>query len=875
MIQPTQQTKDTRRPADQPTGNDTTERTREPESAAEAKLMRTLGDYLRPADVAAVAQALAYARELARRQSAARETSGQGAGQAVAGADPADLAYVIDVAQTLAETLHIDAVTLVAVTLAQAVERGDADLAAVRARLGEPLGEQVAQTIAHIEQFDTLQRPAAALRRQAQRAAGAETPDRARRRSQERRRQQDADGLRKMFVGMAEDPRVVVIKIADHLRLMRSICAVADGWRAAPTTAPATTSARSDAPPQWTLEECRQYAEETRTLYAPLAGRLGMGRVEGELEDLAFAILQPDEYQWLRDAVAVETNERRSYVDRVSDILRGTLAPLGLTADVSGRVKHLYSIYKKVVRSGSRDLSQLYDILAFRIIVPTVDDCYLALSAVHELWRPMTGRYKDFIASPKVNGYQSLHTTVFCLDDQLAEIQIRTRAMHQMAEYGVAMHWYYKDVGDTASAKAKPLQSWAQQVMEWQQELQDVVASGSGEGRQPGVGEVGSEVGEAPTMQEQIFVFTPAGDVKDLPAGATPLDFAYRVHTNLGDHVSGARITQDDGGRPVKRLVPLDYELRNGDVIEIIKRNDAHPTRDWLRVVKTKLARNRILRYLKVHARDVDIQVGRERLDRELRSVGLRRGYDELGEDDLAWLVREFKQSDTQSLLAAIGSGRVRVSAVTAKAHERLRPPAPADAAPTETPPATAPLREVAPLTEMSVAGMEGLLTRLASCCNPLPGDQLLGFITRGRGVVIHRADCPNVKSLLARNPERGVAVSWPATLDESETLRAPIIVEAGDRTALLRDVTAVISGLKINMIRVDVNTNPRTHQATINAILEIHRAEQLDQALNELRAVPTVISAERKEPRATPARKGARAAKTGKVGKGRTGAGG
>jgi len=852
-------------------------------SPAEAKLLRTIGDYLRPADVAAVAQALDYARELARRRSEARASTSQDGGvalSAIAGADPADLAYVIDVAQTLAETLHIDAVTLVAVTLAQAVERGDADLAAVRARLGEALGEQVAQTIAHIEQFDTLQRPAAALRRQAQRTANAEPADRARRRSQERRRQQDADSLRKMFVGMAEDPRVVVIKIADHLRLMRSVRAVADGWRAAQATPDAAANATTDETTPWTLDECRQYAEETRTLYAPLAGRLGMGRVEGELEDLAFAILQPDEYQWLRDAVAVETNERRAYVDRVCDILRNELEPLGLNTEVSGRVKHLYSIYKKVVRSGSRDLSQLYDILAFRIIVPTVDDCYLALGHVHELWRPMTGRYKDFIASPKKNGYQSLHTTVFCLDDQLAEIQIRTREMHHIAEYGVAMHWYYKDVGDAASAKAKPLQSWAQQVMEWQQDLQEAAPGGSGggnDGKYPGADETGDDGIGAASMQEQIYVFTPAGDVKDLPAGATPLDFAYRVHTNLGDHVSGARITQDDGsGRPIKRLVPLDYELRNGDVIEIIKRNDAHPTRDWLRVVKTKLARNRILRYLKVHERDVDIQVGRERLDRELRSVGLRRGYDELAEDDLAWLVREFKQSDIQSLLAAIGSGRVRVSAVTAKAHERLRPPAPADAASTEVAPApiTAPLRE-APQTEMSVAGMAGLLTRLASCCNPLPGDALLGFITRGRGVVIHRADCPNVKSLLARNPERGVTVSWPPTISETETLRAPIIVEAGDRTALLRDVTAVISGLKINMIRVEVNTNPRTHQATINAILEIHRAEQLDQALSELRAVPTVISAERKEPKATAGAKGARTTKAAKSGKGRAGAAG
>ncbi|HLY30144.1 MAG TPA: TGS domain-containing protein, partial [Ktedonobacterales bacterium] len=372
-------------------------------------------------------------------------------------------------------------------------------------------------------------------------------------------------------------------------------------------------------------------------------------------------------------------------------------------------------------------------------------------------------------------------------------------------------------------------------------------------------------------LQEMIFVFTPAGDVKELPAGATPIDFAYRVHTTLGDHVAGVRITQDDGsGRPVKRLVPLDHELRSGDVVEVIKRNDAHPTRDWLRIVKTRLARNRILHYLKTYERDVDIQVGRERLDRELRAIGLRHGFEGVSEDDLTWLAREFKQPDEQGLLAAIGGARLKVSAVIAKARERLLPPplvGPAD----ETSEAGTAAYEPEPEQPvMTVQGMEGLLTQLATCCNPLPGDPLIGFTTRGRGVVIHRADCPNVKNMLARSPERGIAVAWPEHVEIQQTLRAPIVVEAHDRTGLLRDVTAAISGLKINMQRVSVNVNPRTRQATIHATLDIQRAEQLEQALSEVRKVQNVFSAERKEPNIKGGASATKPAKADAPGKGR-----
>ena len=808
----------------------------------EGRLLRAVEEYLRPDDVEHVQAVLAYVREL-RAEPAAEAPAGS---KPLRGRSRWDLAYVISVAQTLADAIHIDAISLGAVLLYQAVESGLVTSDDILARFGDDFGLAVAQTVQNIERFDTLQRPGAELRRTALGAApDAEDLSRERRRNRERQRQQDTENLRKMFLAMSEDPRVAVFKIADELRTMRLVAQAATYWRGQDTDAPSTEVAgvagdagiapAAGTPPVWTAEECRVLAQEAREIYAPLAGRLGMGRVESELEDIAFAILEPDDYRWLSEAIAEYTEEQGSYVERVVKILRDEMASIGLQAEVSGRVKHLYSIFKKVQRTGSHDLASLYDIVAFRIIVETVADCYLALGHVHALWRPKDGRIKDFIANPKPNGYQSLHTTVFCLDDRLAEVQIRTPEMHELAEYGVAMHWYYKDVGDTASAQAKSLQTWVQQVRDWQQELQ--TSSGSTASR-------ALEVVQGDVLKEQIFVFTPAGDVKELPAGSTPLDFAYLVHTEVGNRVAGVRVTAGDAsGRLIKKLVPLDYELKSGDVVEVLTRKDAHPTRDWLNVARTKTARARIQKYLKAHERDIDLQIGRERLDRELRGMGVRKGYEELSEDDLDWLATTFEQPDIDAVLIALGSEKLRVSTVMTKLRERLRPaPAPAP----ETLDVAAPARGAE--IGASVAGVSGMLTRLANCCDPLPGDDLMGFISRGRGVVVHRADCPNLRHLLAREPERAVTVDWPQQLDGQQIFRAPIVIEATDRTGLLADVTGVITGLKINMLKVNTVTRPSQHRATITATLEIQRPEQLNTVIKELQQVASVQNVERKK---------------------------
>ncbi|HEX6798607.1 MAG TPA: TGS domain-containing protein [Ktedonobacterales bacterium] len=883
-----------------------------PTFVAEARLLATVEGYLRPEDVAHVEQVLAYARELRPRirisagpavkadrgselpAHAAQQEAPDSPAPALQSRDaslappapPTDVEYVIGVAQTLAEFIHIDPISLAAVLLYQAVEGGIVTLDDVRARLGASFGEEVAQTIANIERFDTLQRPGAALRRSAQVAAASPAADeelsRERRRSRMRQKRQDAENLRKMFVAMTEDPRVAVFKIADQLRLIRLAREAADFWRArdgrstsraesgereregreasakvakegSSSASPRgeaglATTARSDgeasgvrptplpAPePVLSEEEARALAEETREIYAPLAGRLGMGRVEGELDDVAFAILQPDEYRWLAAAVKDYAEERGSYVARVREVLERELAAIGLRADVSGRVKHLASIYRKVQRTGSRDLSNLYDVLAFRIIVPTVEDCYLVLGQVHALWKPKDGRIKDFIANPKPNGYQSLHTTVFCLDDRLAEFQIRTPQMHEMAEYGVAMHWYYKAVGDSATADALALQAWVQQLREWQQELQGARNA-----------ERTVDLVKGDVLREQIFVFTPAGDVKELPAGATPLDFAYLIHTDVGNHVAGARVSsQDATGRLVTKLVPLDYELKNGDVVEIMKRKSAHPTRDWLAIARTKAARDRIQRYLKAHERDIDLQMGRERLDRELRGLGLRKGFEELSDEDMEWLAAALEQRDAESLLVAIGGDKLRLSVVVARLRERLLPPPDPSAEP-QVPAETTPAREQA--VDANVGGMAGMLTRLAACCDPLPGDELMGYITRGRGVVIHRADCPNLRHLLEQEPERAVPVTLSlAKLSDQQHFRAPIVIEALDRTGLLADVTGVITGLKINMQKVNTATNPRQRRAVITVTLEIQRPEQLNAVIKQLQQVPGVSSVGRK----------------------------
>src|SRR6266404_1307955 len=553
----------------------------------QAQQLLTLVQYMPPAEVEQVAQALRLAQD----------TCG-----GVRGKRPVPpLEHALAVATILAEIMHIDAVGVAAGLVFEAV---DSDLLSLE-RAESTLGAPVARVVGSMLRMNILERKkrvGASVSSHPAAGEGENNREQKKQRVREALRRQQAETVRKMFFAMSEDPRVVMLKLAYRLHAMRMI------------------SAHTSSIDQ---QEMLTMAQETREIYAPLAGRLGMSLVEGELEDLAFATLEPEKYAWVRSQVEAESRQWRSYVDRVCTILGEEMAKLGLKAEVSGRVKHLYSFYKKLQRNAgdvehlevlraAADFSQIHDLIAFRIIVESTPDCYLALGHVHSLWKPKDGRIKDFIANPKPNGYRALHTTVFCLDDRLVEIQIRTFAMHEMAEYGVAMHWHYKDVGDHASASARELLTWLRQLADWQRDLRSFATSDT----------EFIEAVKDDIFQEQIFVFTPKGEVKDLPIGSTPLDFAYRVHSKVGDRCAGARITTEHGpDRLVTRMVPLDYELRSGDIVDIVTNRTAHPTRDWLSFARTTAARSKIRRYLKIHERAINIQIGRERLERELKMM--------------------------------------------------------------------------------------------------------------------------------------------------------------------------------------------------------------------------------------------------------------
>jgi GTP diphosphokinase / guanosine-3',5'-bis(diphosphate) 3'-diphosphatase len=776
-----------------------------------------------PAEVEQVSQALQLARETC---------------EGVRGERPIPpLEHALAVATILAEIMHVDAVGVASGLVFEAV---DSDLLSLE-RVETTLGTPVARVVGSMLRMNILER---------KKRVGAQfiAPDRTgatnngpsgesdnnreqkKQRIREALRRQQAETVRKMFFAMSEDPRVVLLKLAYRLHAMRLV------------------SARTSSIEH---QEKLTMAQEAREIYAPLAGRLGMSRVESELEDLAFEILEPEKYAWVRSEVEAESKQWRSYVDRVCTVLREEMQKLGLNAEVSGRVKHLYSFYKKLRRNAgdverledlkaAADFSQIHDLVAFRILVESTPDCYVALGHVHSLWKPKDGRIKDFIANPKSNGYRALHTTVFCLDDQLVEIQIRTFAMHEMAEYGVAMHWHYKDVGDHATASAKELLAWLRQLADWQRELHTATANDT-----EFVEAVRDEI-----FQEQIFVFTPKGEVKDLPVGSTPLDFAYRIHTKVGDRCAGARVITESGSgddeRLVTRMVPLDYELKSGEIVDIVTSRTAHPTRDWLNFARTAAARSKIRRYLKIHERDINIQIGRERLDRELKVLGVR-GVDVLNEEAQNWLTNEYHKESFEDLLAAIGWDDIRQHAVAVKLVDfwQQREQRDGKEVKEEAEPLALPgVPKQAPEAHLQVAGVSGLLTSLANCCCPLPGDEIVGFISRGKGAIIHRADCKNIDRYRERERERLVNVSW-TTMGYQHYL-APMVITARDRSGLIRDIAAVVSEIGVNMASVSSNVSIGKEIAVISATLEIDGLEQMQRVFTRLEKVKGVINVER-----------------------------
>lgn len=603
--------------------------------------------------------------------------------------------------------------------------------------------------------------------------------------------EQQAENLRKMFLAMAEDIRVVIIKLCDRLHNVRTLQGKSEASR-------------------------KRIARETLEIYAPLAHRLGIWELKWRLEDGAFHFIEPEKYQDLKRLLADTRQTREHYIEEAILILTAELEKHGFKASVSGRPKHIYSIYNKMLRTG-RSFDQLYDLLAIRVLVDTVQDCYAALGTVHSLWPPVPGQFDDYIAMPKGNMYQSLHTAVIGPSGRFLEVQIRTHEMHQVAEHGIAAHWRYKE-GSQGDPQFEAKLAWLRQLMAWQQELSTA--------------EEFVETVKMDIFQDQVFVFTPKGEIKDLPAGSTPLDFAYRIHTDVGHRCIGARVNS--------KLVPLDYELKNGDMVEILtSKSSRGPSRDWLNIVKTAHAREKIRQWFKQQQRAHNIARGKETLDKELKRLGLG-GLGAIPHEKLEEATELLKMGSVDHLLAAVGYGGVGTETVIGRLGLR----APAEEATPDLPEAT--LSEPSAANSsgaVTVMGVGDLLTRMATCCKPVPGDDIIGFITRGKGISVHRRDCRNIKA--EDEPERLVPLQWGRTSNQNYPVT--IRVEAYDREGLLRDVATVVSEEKLNITGASVDTDKNGNgTATILTTVELNSLQQLSRLLSKIEKIKDVISAAR-----------------------------
>jgi len=586
-------------------------------------------------------------------------------------------------------------------------------------------------------------------------------------------REAQAENLRKMLVAMAEDLRVVFIKLADRLHNMRTL-----DWLSP--------------------EKQRSISQETLEIYTPLAHRLGIWELKWQLEDLAFQHLEPDKYNRIVKLLAAHRTQRENFITHVIDILKKELDKAGLRAELSGRPKHIYSIHQKMERG--RDFSDIYDLLALRMLVSTVPDCYSVVGIIHSLWHPIPEEFDDYIANPKPNGYQSLHTAVMCFGTTPLEVQIRTREMNYNDEYGVAAHWRYKQ-GQKADLHFEEKIGWLRQLIEWHREM-----SGS---------EEFLESVKTDIFIDQVFVYTPKGDIKDLPKGATPLDFAYRVHTELGHRCIGAKVNG--------RLVPLDYELKNGDVVEIMStKGEKGPSLDWLNphlgFARTSHAREKIRQWFKKQERTENIERGRQILEKELRHLGITIEREELAQS--------LNFSSVDDFLAAIGYGGISTHQIVTKlAAQQEAPKAIPEVAP----------RKPAPST-VHVLGVGNLVTHLAQCCHPVPGDKIIGYITRSRGITIHRQDCYSV--LHEDEQDRLVPVEW----GQADSLYpVNIQVEAWDRVGLMRDITTMVAEEKVNITSLALhNHDDRT--VTMHFTMETQGLAQLSRLLKKIDSVKGVI---------------------------------
>lgn len=601
-----------------------------------------------------------------------------------------------------------------------------------------------------------------------------------------------AESLRKMFLAMADDLRVILIKLVDRLHNMRTLAHL-----------PA--------------ERQRRIASETLEIYAPLAHRLGVWALKWEMEDLAFRYIEPAAYAELAATISARRRERDAELAAVMAALRSRLAELQIPAEVQGRPKHLYSIYQKMRQQG-KELAEIYDLVAVRVIVDSVKDCYGVLGIVHTLWKPVPGRFKDYVAMPKSNLYQSLHTTVIGPGGDPFEIQIRTREMHRTAERGIAAHWLYKERGERGGPSEFDVKvAWLRQVMEWLRELRDPHEF--------------LETLKIDLFEDEVFVFTPKGDVKSLPAGATPVDFAFSVHTDIGMRCTGAKVNG--------RLVPLDYPLKNGEFVEITTQKSATPSRDWLRFVKTSKARSKIRAWLKEAQRAESVERGRELLESVIARYELD-PKEVLKPENVAEALKQLGLATPDDLWAALGFGRLNGVQVLQRLIGRRAMDARRRELKEKRLRARRQRRQSAP--GVHIKGAEDLLIRFSKCCNPVPGDPVVGYITRGRGVSVHRTDCPNLAQF-AGEPERRLEVQWDGA--ERGTYPVEIEIEALDRVNLLTNIMSTVSEGKTNIEAVHARTTPGK-LAFISLVVDIGDLAHMQGVMDRIRKVSGVLAVHR-----------------------------
>ncbi len=675
----------------------------------------------------------------------------------------------LEIAEILAD-LKLDQESLIAAVLYRGVREGKVQLEAVEKDFGVPVATLI-EGVLRMAAISTSLSPRQSL------VLGT---------------QAQVENLRKMLVAMIDDVRVALIKLAERTCAIRAVKNADDDKR-------------------------YRVAREVFDIYAPLAHRLGIGHIKWELEDLSFRYLQPEQYKQIAKLLHERRLDREQYINQVMQQLRDELTATGIEADISGRAKHIYSIWRKMQRKGL-EFSQIYDVRAVRVLVPEVRDCYTALGIVHTLWRHIPKEFDDYIANPKENGYRSLHTAVIGPEGKVLEVQIRTQAMHEEAELGVCAHWLYKgtDVNSGSSHYEEKI-AWLRQVLEWHEELGDI-------------GGLAEQL-RVDIEQDRVYVFTPDGHAIDLPTGATPLDFGYRVHTEIGHNCRGAKVNG--------RIVPLSYSLQTGEQVEIITGKHGAPSRDWLNpnlgYVTTSRARAKIVHWFKLQARDQNVIAGKSYLERELARLALTAV-------DAERLAEKCNLKSTEDMYAALGAGDLRLAQVVNAAQQLVEPERGNEMLDLLS--RRGPSGRSGGRDEIQILGVGNLLTQMAGCCQPVPGEPIVGYITQGRGVSIHRQDCPMALQQTEREPERMIQVSWGQA--PAKTYPVDIQIRAYDRSGLLRDVSQMLLNEKINVLAVNTQSNKSDNTANMSLTIEIPSMAALGRLLARISQLPNIIEARR-----------------------------